>query len=731
MQYLPGSLELDNSPYDVEVWRTLTQILGSDREGYCAYQIPMLGSVDTSEVPTFIVVTPEIGILLIDIVSNEINGVEEDGRVWGTPNGYEPSRDVLLELYGDEIETRLKRNSEFYDRRSKSIKVNLERILLFRENHSESLREIGVAEYCISKVVGSDEIDAFLTSRLQQGGWDSSVAQFNEVLSLLEGTEAIGRTSGYVKKEQIETINDYLQASLARTFKQDRAQRQISMQIPSGPQRIRGLAGTGKTVVLSLKAALTAIRAKDFKILYLFNTQSLYNMIERLISDYYARESKSAIDWENLDVLHAWGGRAKRGLYSHLCSIYGLAPLTFNDVRGARDGLARIYSHLLEMVGDNLEPMYDLVLIDEAQDFPNEVFQVVHRITKDPKRIVWAYDDFQSLKELRIREPEEMFGKKPDGTPVLPSSDLSGSYEGGVEKDFVLPNCYRNPRILLMVAHGVALGIYSKAGIVDSVDNVSDWNALGYRVLKPEAKAVIEANDIVEVERPDENSTNLLEALLTENQKSTRNLVKIYTAESKSEEQELIANKIYELITEQKVAPEEIFVITLNTRQAEQRLKPIRSLLNSSGIDSIIPGIVEKPDQFKEKGKVTLTTPFKAKGNEANVVFVMDSESVTPDPTFRKRNAFFVSVTRSRGWCYITGLNCDGMQEIVGEIQAIIQDIPVFKYTRPEDDVIRRRRMILSKPDDETEKMAKLLKELEKNHPDLLREHLERMNKNN
>jgi len=80
------------------------------------------------------------------------------------------------------------------------------------------------------------------------------------------------------------------------------------MQISNGPQRIRGLAGTGKTVVLSLKAALTALRVPNFKVLYLFNTQSLYNLIEKQIGDYYAKEAKASLPLGKIDVLHAWGG---------------------------------------------------------------------------------------------------------------------------------------------------------------------------------------------------------------------------------------------------------------------------------------------------------------------------------------------------------------------------------------------------------------------------------------
>ena len=61
MQFLPGSLEIDNVPYDMEIWRVLIDKL-SDLDGYCAYKIPVLGTSSSLEVPTFIVVTKEHGV---------------------------------------------------------------------------------------------------------------------------------------------------------------------------------------------------------------------------------------------------------------------------------------------------------------------------------------------------------------------------------------------------------------------------------------------------------------------------------------------------------------------------------------------------------------------------------------------------------------------------------------------------------------------------------------------
>lgn len=721
IQFLPGSLEIDNNPYDIEVWKFLTSRI-ERLNGYCAYKIPYLGANSINDIPTFIVVTQEFGVLLIDLIHDKLISVEDDGRTWKTTAGISYSRDLILELYSDEIETRFKRAASLYSRKEKKPLVPINSILIFRENSHEELVSFGLDQTCISKLAPSS-YDNIINENFTSNPWNGSDKQFDDILSLIEGTwDYRGAVTPIDVSVKPSTVNEYILRSLNRTFKQDNAQRKVSMQIPNGPQRIRGLAGTGKTVVLSLKAALTALRVPDFKILYLFNTQSLYNLIERQIGDYYAKESKASLPQGTIDIFHAWGGRTSgKGLYSKICEDYGVNPLTFRDVPSGWDGLSYIYKHLDGLIGKNIKPIYDMVLIDEAQDFPNEVFEFVYKLTKEPKRIVVAYDDFQSLKSLRIREFDELFGKNDDGVPRFPPGTLTGSYEGGIDKDFVLPNCYRNPRNVLMVAHGIALGIKRHGGVVDSVDRVADWEALGYQVNSPKGKTEIKAGDKVEVERLDKNSTNLLEKIIQESGKLTDSLIQVEKLDSQDLEVNYIAEKIKYLIETQGVNPHDIFVITINTKNSEIFLKLIRSKLNEFKIKSIMPGFVESARHFHEKNCVVLTTPFKAKGNEANVVFVANCETVTSDSTFRKRNAFFVSATRSRGWCYITGVG-EQMDKLIKEIVDIQNDIPKFIYTRPNDDLIARRRIILAQTDNSIESDQAILEKIAKKNPSLLKE---------
>lgn len=720
-ELLPGSIEVEKNIAETNIWQLLKDFFLDDF-GFLGYRVLPLGNKNIKDTPSFTVISKEYGLIFIDVCSDKLIDIDED-EYWCFSNaGSLYSRDALSEFFEDEARKRLKRSTETYNRRKRTHNLPINRLVIFYQNTDEELSALKINEISTSNYISNRNIESSLKNKIKS--FKSTVVSENIIsmtFSLLEGT------SSYQSKKPVEpelnTVNDFIQKSLNFTFQQDRSQRQISLQLPNGPQRIRGLAGTGKTVVLSLKSALTHFQYPEFKILYLFNTQSLYNQIEKLVEDYYVPEAGAVPSWSNLEILHAWGGQSKPGLYFNLCKKYGLQPLTWADVRGKGDGLAIIYNHLLSTVGDKFYQEYDMVLIDEGQDFPQPLFEVIYKITKNPKRIIWAYDEFQSLKELKIKEPDELFGLGNDSSPNISSEDLKGVYEGGIQKDFILPNCYRNPRLTLLVAHAIALGLYSENGLVDSIDSVADWNALGYDVVKPINKLQIEENDHVEILRSPKHSKNRLEQLLTDEKKNPRNLLKVRKFENATSQAESVAQEIKRLIHNEGVAAEEIIVITLHTKNAENDLAEVRSMLNREQVQAITPGFIEKSSAFKEKGFVTLTTPFRAKGNEGNVVFVINSQKTLEDYNFRGRNSFFVSVTRSRGWCHLFGVG-SSMDELISEIDRIREDYPNFKFVRPDDKFIQRRRVILSKSDKELTEANAAINKLIDSDPEILIERL-------
>jgi superfamily I DNA and RNA helicase len=74
-------------------------------------------------------------------------------------------------------------------------------------------------------------------------------------------------------------------------------QKRGSIEYVNGPQRIRGLAGSGKTVVLALKAAYLHVKRPDWHIAVTFNTRSLYQQFESLVNRFVFSQINDEPDW--------------------------------------------------------------------------------------------------------------------------------------------------------------------------------------------------------------------------------------------------------------------------------------------------------------------------------------------------------------------------------------------------------------------------------------------------
>jgi len=100
-------------------------------------------------------------------------------------------------------------------------------------------------------------------------------------------------------------------------------------------------------------------------------------------------------------VMHSWGGSDRDGVYSELANRVGMTPRDFlaaTNQFGRRNAFGGSCRELLVAVEQQkVQPLYDAVLIDEAQDLPEAFFRLVYHFAKDPKRII--------LGVRRITEP--------------------------------------------------------------------------------------------------------------------------------------------------------------------------------------------------------------------------------------------------------------------------------------------------------------------------------------
>lgn len=518
--------------------------------------------------------------------------------------------------------------------------------------------------------------------------------QWPLAMSVFQGVHPLNRAR-HPGGQSASTMGEAIKLLNQQIALLDDEQHLVATQIAPGPQRIRGLAGTGKTVILAMKAANIHLHYPDAKILFTFNTQSLYQQIERLISQFYRVNGDVAPNWEVLHVRHGWGSLRRPGVYSDLCRRIGVGTLSFAEAK-RRNSDAPFAAVCRDLLGAAVPQEYDYILVDEAQDFPPEYFKVLGKLAREPKRIYFAYDEMQSLTSIDVPDPKSLFGVRDDGSAIV---DLDGDpYPGEIDRDFVLHRSYRCPRDILLIAHAIGLGIHAPGGCVQMLGARASWEAVGYNVDEGEFRA----GDNMVLSRSLENSPNKIKQIYT----GTEQVITLERRSTKLEELAAVAERIRLDISVENVSPSDIVVICLDNRMAKKHFQSLQRLLYDANIDSTIPGLVDDSWEFTQEGAVTLSTIFRAKGNEAPVVHLFGFEALYGyAEEVENRNRAFTSISRSKGWLRIYGSGITmGLAE--AELQRIVDDLPALKFKFPDlEDVARkldsaetsRRRSVVSK----------------------------------
>lgn len=517
--------------------------------------------------------------------------------------------------------------------------------------------DILFSDYRAQKITNNLEVIEF-----EEGDWE-------RLKSVIQKSNVLTKESNLIIDTPIQNLREAIAYNNQKIHLFDEEQLDASMTITEGAQRIRGLAGSGKTVILSIKAARLHRKNPEAKIAYVFSTHSLYKQVTDLINKYYAKLTGEKLNPKKLEIIHSWGGRVVGpGFYYNICKSNGIVPLALKDLYGFEDKFDEACKRLLSF---ELKEEYDHVLIDEAQDMPLSFFKLVEKVTKKPKNIIWAYDDLQTTNATKIPEVEELFGINEDQTAKVPLIQ---------ENDYILNKSYRNHKNVLMAAVAYGFGMYSNSGLVQVINDKSTWNALGFKI-----EGELEFNSPLKIVRPEENSPNTINV---EYQKYP--ITNINAKDNFKEEIDSVGKEIIRLVREEFVKPEDIMVIDMNNR-AKARLQELQRILYEEHVESLIPGMIDGAKDFFKEDCVTLTTVRRAKGNEVPVVFILGCDIVykanTPFEKRMIRNMLFISMTRSKGWLFISG-NGPGAIEFIKEYNAMEKDINegVFNFKFPSKD---------------------------------------------
>lgn len=659
--------------------------------------------------PDILILDKEYGFIIIEVKAYSIDNIKDiEPNLWTIENCYEKtvnpvsqSEDYLYSIKGKfEIDRNIRHqlsgksfvalpNITKEEWQSKGFNEKIDtRMLLFKNDLTKMqfLKKIDSQPYLINYGKLDDEGFRIAKSIL---GHETIFRDESESI------DSISTKSRPTKKDIYNSLKRKL-------YDLDIDQEVIAKYIPPGPQRIRGIAGSGKTILLCQKAAIMHLRHPEWKIAVVFFTQSLYENVINTIDTFLKAFSNGDVCFNknsSLKVLHAWGSKKINGFYREIAKRNECRFRSAKDVKREHGGkfidlnnsINYISKKLLEECDDNLEEIYDAVLIDEGQDLVGDdeykyegkqsFYYMAYKSLKPIKnedrklrRLIWAYDELQSLSDKKIPSGKEIFGD---------NALVQGKYKGGINKSEVMKKCYRTPYDILTTAHAVGMGLFREKGMLSGYTRKGEWENVGYEVLEGDFRKI--GSEIV-IHRPRENSPNPIE----EFDQDTKVKLNIYNSEF--DMIKYLAKSIEKDIKVEGLNPsKDILILELyrNSKKSINFEQELGKLLNSRNIDFYIPTQPDKnqyesdwrtlkPDLFWFDNAVTISKIARAKGNEAPMIYIVGLEDIAKnESSIQERNKLFTAMTRAKCWVSLMAV---GSYSLYGEIEKAIESKGTFKF---------------------------------------------------
>ncbi len=272
------------------------------------------------------------------------------------------------------------------------------------------LREVFPPERCIfrDEMAESVEPDAF-----RERVWRMVSRRLGSGLTLPQIDRVRARLFPEIRVTQIALPFDDLSAKSSPADDRilavmDMQQEQTARSMGEGHRIVRGVAGSGKTLILAFRAEQIA-RAASRPVLLLSFANGISGRLENAMQD------RGVEDKVITSTFHAWCWKMLR--------TYGLTIPTEKEFPDFSERQNANVQAVLDAAERGLIPggQYDAVLIDEAHDFePQWLALAAKMVNPDTKALMIVYDDAQAIYKGRKRPVWKQLGIEAAGrTTVL------------------------------------------------------------------------------------------------------------------------------------------------------------------------------------------------------------------------------------------------------------------------------------------------------------------------
>ena len=603
----------------------------------------------TERPPDAVLCTPEVGLLVIDAKNHSIDGVEnvEAGHVFLRYQGRIHPKNVIEQV-----------NAQMFEIRSDALKLIRNERLLPLTNGMVAFPNISESEWVAS---GYDkkhpmvcllfkehmESRSRLKQRVEQIVKDTlkettkttplNIDQLEVVYKVFGNSSVVNDNRPIRTSVSEETIGGYIDEIVALDKYLSREQEDLSrMAFDDSPRVVRGVAGSGKSVVLAnvvaryLHRRLQSLESPSFpegaiSIAVTCYNRALVDFLKQKIRLSYREQTLTEdIPSSILTVVHL------NSLMYKMIHEHGW-PLDYIQVSKMGemgiDAWAKKYRDQIKEFANSspehyLSTCFDAIFIDEGQDFEPEEYRLILDLIRPndvsgEKPVLIFYDDAQNV-----------YGR---ARPVW--NDVGLNLLG--ERSSVMLECFRNTRQIVELAFNVLLGTQSPPEQKVQTRTYADVNYLKQRGVIEETGDHVRVRFAErEYKRPD---------------------VQEFT--DRDQEISWLVDEIKKLIQVESVRPEDMLVIFY-----KQHLFPWETLKNKINVkmpnmEFVFPSGKDgdKDKYIFQKGKLTITNVYGAKGYDAPIVFLIGADNFTTDK--EGRASFYVGATRAKLHLYVSGVN--------------------------------------------------------------------------
>lgn len=391
-----------------------------------------------------------------------------------------------------------------------------------------------------------------------------------------------------------------------------------------GPRLVRGVAGSGKTIVLATQVARLIERLKKDSqplfdpdrstppILVVCFNRALVPFLRSRICAAYRQRTGDDLNPASIMVCHF------NKVMFHL-QEKGL--VTYRNIKLGQDAGAEARKYLAELEsvsGDGAKQLRDglfhSVFVDEGQDFHEDEYRVLLKLTSrtasDLPRFFVFYDDAQNLYGLQ--------------RPVW--RDLGLEIKG---RAVVMEECHRNTRQIVELAFNVLVGTYASNPQVVRTRSFADVAALEEKGL-----VVSEGGHYrVQFARREGPSADL------------------YRCASARDEVSMVAGRVEKLISNVELLPQDVLVLAMSNDRAKEVFTAIASRVG----ENMVRSTADKDQLAIQTGRVTVSTIASAKGYDAPMVLIVSANEF--GDSREDRAMFYVGCTRAREWLEVSAFD--------------------------------------------------------------------------